>query len=462
MSAAHDADDRVRAQGEALVTRLSALFRIGRAYDVKNEIFRRQVEALLEVLAPVLDQTGEAVLARVGADLYLNGGRIPVRRASFRFHQALAQELERHGLAGVRFELGLSVDELETFFRLLFDPERGAGQGLVDACRESGLAGVQPGLHATSAEEEARALTTLSRGSGHGGGVGDGEGSGGASAARRLMSRLASAEHARSLLLRTQAVTGTEVRRARRVVQPVVEAVQAGDPVVFGLSGLARHDEGEYARSANVCVLAVSMGHALGFDRKALADLAVAALLRDVGLADEGAPFDDHPVAGARLIAQSARLDETAYRCLRVALEHHGGESTSVLSRLVAVVDAYVNLLVVFGMTPFEALGIVLGPWGSRFDAAALWALVESLGLYPPGQVVLLDDGSWAVVLAPGVEDPERPQVRIVRSPEGEALAPGDEAILSPLPAERTVVRALTAEECAAAEPDGPETSRTA
>jgi len=452
MSAPGDADDLVRVQGEALVTRLSALFRIGRAYDVKNEIFRRQVEALLEVLAPVLDLTGEAVLARVGADLYLNGGRIPVRRASFRFHQALAQELERHGLAGVRFVLGLSADELETFFRLLFDPERGAGLALVDACRESGLAGVQPGLHATSAEEEARALDTLSRGSGHGGGAGDGEGAGETSAAR-LASRLASAEHARSLLLRTQAVTGAEVRRARRVVQPVVEAAQAGDPVVFGLSGLARHDEGEYARSANVCVLAVSMGHALGFDRKTLADLAVAALLRDVGLAEGGAPIESHPVAGARLIAQSARLDETAYRCLRVALEHHGGEATSVLSRLVAVADAYVNLLVVFGITPFDALGIVLGPWGGRFDAAARWALVEALGLFPPGQIVLLDDGSWAVVLAPGAEDPERPHVRLVRSPEGAALAPGEEAILSPLPAQRTVMRALTAEECAATEP---------
>jgi hypothetical protein len=97
-------------------------------------------------------------------------------------------------------------------------------------------------------------------------------------------------------------------------------------------------------------------------------------------------------------------------------------------------------------VTPYMALGMMLGPLKPRFDPAMLWALVQTLGYYPPGQLVELDDGSIAAVLAPNLNDLARPHVRIVVDANRKPIA-GDPVELRPIPAERSVKRALPAEE---------------
>jgi len=148
---------------------------------------------------------------------------------------------------------------------------------------------------------------------------------------------------------------------------------------------------------------------------------------------------------------------------MHVALEHHlspgdngypeMGERwrPSILSRLVSVADCFVSLQTHRSqrgsmVTPYMALGMMLGPLKPRFDPAMLWALVQTLGYYPPGQLVELDDGSIAVVLAPNLNDLARPHVRIVIDANRARVA-GDPVELRPIPADRSVKRALPAEE---------------
>jgi len=156
-----------------------------------------------------------------------------------------------------------------------------------------------------------------------------------------------------------------------------------------------------------------------------------------------------------------------------VALEHHmlpdgkgypvasGRWPQSVMSRLVAVADCYVSLLGHrsergLRTTPYQGLGMMLGPLRKRFDPAMLWALVNAVGFYPPGQLVELDDGAIAEVMAPNASDLARPHVRVVIDASGERL--GEATLLyKPLPPERSVTRALTAEEY----PEPPDASAT-
>jgi len=72
---------------------------------------------------------------------------------------------------------------------------------------------------------------------------------------------------------------------------------------------------------------------------------------------------------------------------------------------------------------------------------------VQSVGLYPPGQMVELDDGSKALVLAPNAADPARPHVRVLLDSSGMWLAEDAPVEFKPLPAERGVRRALRVEE---------------
>ena len=67
---------------------------------------------------------------------------------------------------------------------------------------------------------------------------------------------------------------------------------------------------------------------------------------------------------------------------------------------------------------------------------------MQAVGLYPPGQMVELSDGSIAVSLAPNPRDLERPHVRLVAGPGGAKLGAGLRE-LSPIPAEMSVRQAL-------------------
>ncbi len=254
-----------------------------------------------------------------------------------------------------------------------------------------------------------------------------------------------------------------ELRHAKRVVQPLVDGAFNDSPVVVGLGTLSHHDEYTYAHAVNVTLVAVSMGHFLELDRRALADLGVASLLHDVGkhaVAEQVKhPIDQfdthdweavrrHPLEGAKLIARSTTLNSTTLRCMHVALEHHlspgdngypeMGERwrPSILSRLVSVADCFVSLQTHRSqrgsmVTPYMALGMMLGPLKPRFE---------------PGQLVELDDGSIAAVLAPNLNDLARPHVRIVVDANRKPVT-GDLVELRPIPADRSVKRALPAEE---------------
>ena len=495
-------DQRCKEAGLQIINRLASSLRIGRTYQSENQVFRGQVAGLLTTVQPLLATDGEAVLVALQEDLYLNGVRIPVKAGNFRFHQAVLEEFKQRSIAGLQFKQGLEEAELHTFFRLFLQPDVYHGVELITACLAQGVDHVVPAIHASTdapdggfdydapsdwGDEPAPGPGSYGGfGSGYGGGSG---GSGGSDAGPGNAPRGAARKNyaqalsgARSLLATTTLQDGLELRHGKRVVQPLVDGAFADEPVVVGLSSLTHRDEYTYAHAVNVCLVAVTMGKLLDMDRRALADLGVASLLHDVGkdavndliqhpfesfTAEEKAAAERHPLEGAKLIVRSTTLNQTTLRCMRVALEHHmlpdgsgypaatGRWPQSVMSRVVAVADCYVSLLGHRSergarTTPYQALGMMLGPLRKRFDPAMLWALVNAVGFYPPGQLVELDDGAIAEVMAPNGTDLARPHVRVVIDPSGRRLGE-TELIYRPLPDERSVKRPLRAEEYPAA-----------
>ena len=496
-------DERHRQQGLKLVIAFAAMVRIGRSYKMSNQVVRRQLETLVETLQPMLDEHGEAVIVPFDSDLYLNGVRVPINAASFKFHRTVLESFQQRGISGVSIERGVELRDLVSFFELFLQKEGGLqGHAFVQACGAAGVMHVLPATHASvtapdpdqayeveddasfgfvsgdgeNAESEAPAAEETGPGSFPGvtGPVRSNltpEGSG--------RQRLSQAVHgARSLLMTTSLQSGLEMRHAKRVVQPLVDGAFASEPLVVGLTGLTNHDEYTYAHAVSVCAIAVTMGHFLGLDRRTLADLGVAALLHDVGKGEvseriqhsmsaftpeERAAAEQHPALGARLIARTTGLNPTTIRTLRVALEHHAcsdgtgypqlpeGWNRSLLSQLVMLADCYVSLQTQreegASITPYETLGKIFGPLAGRFEPALLWALIQSVGIYPPGQMVELDDGSLALVLGPNRDDPTRPSVRVLFDTGGRRLAPPEQLELRPLPETRTVRRALSLDE---------------
>jgi HD-GYP domain-containing protein (c-di-GMP phosphodiesterase class II) len=514
-------DEQYRALGLRIIQRFNAMVRMGRAYRVENQVFRKQMNDFMATIAPVLEETGEMVLVSLDSDMYLNGVRIPVRSNTLKYHEALAEELNRRGIAGFKIEKGATEEEIMTFFRLFMQPDIYFGTSLLEACLAQGADRVLPAVNASTEAGDAADLRTplpfgddfdrpgkpggesfaetadeghsawgegRSEGGTHGGasGVGGGPGSMPRGAAGKSYSM--AVVGTRSLLTTTSVQSGMEMRHAKRVVQPLIDGAFADEPIVVGLSTLGHRDEYTYAHAVNVCIVATSMGHYLGMDRRALADLSVAALLHDVGKAavagevrgpigqwtdEEQAAAARHPFEGARLLARSTTLNRTTLRCIRVALEHHAHPDgsgyprlsshyrVSLMARLVAIADCFVSLQTHrsregLHVAPHEALGRMLGPLHRKFDPALLWALVQTVGFYPPGQLVELDDHSVAVVLAPNRADLARPHVRIVREPNGQIVKPEEARELKPIPNDMTIRRAFPGAEYEQALGGGP------
>ena len=494
--AAQDArprEDRLREAGQLIILRLLAMVRVGKAYTVGNQAFRAQLDLFLGAVLPVATEFEEMVLVALDTDFFLNGVRIPITRNSLKHHQAAVKELQLRQIAGIRAEPEVKHDELETFFSFFLQPDAYNSTGLLEAVVAAGCVHFQPVIYASTDARQAEAM----RVPGHApeafdlfsqaGKLGGEAFSGGAAAVAEAAlheqpghsTRGTAPKNynialagARSLLTTTVLQEGMEMRHVKRVVQPLVDGAFAGEPVVLGLSALGHHDEFTYMHAVNVCMIAVTMGRMLELDRRTLADLGVASLLHDVGknvigerithsidewTDEERRLAESHPVEGAKLLARSTTLNETTLRCIRVALEHHAGEGgypalrklrPTLISRIIRCADCYATIQTHRSgrgqnVTPYEALGMMLGPFAPRFEPVLLWALVRTLGFYPPGQMVSLDDGAVALVLSPNPKDLARPNVRVIVDSRGQWVDPERREEFVPLPPERAVMRAL-------------------
>jgi hypothetical protein len=420
-----------------LVSRFTALLRSGRAYAVDHAVYTQLLASYLDLLAGALATHGRIRLHAVEGDACVNGARLPFRPNMERSLQQFVQELDARGLAAIEFTPGIALGEFRTFMGLFLPGELWRGSDLAEACARAGLAHTRVLEHAAP-------------------GAAEDAGAGAAppdplEAAREAWDGLV--RGARELLRGDALDQGVELRHVRRLIQPLVTSALAGEHLAAELAQV-RRGEPAALHAAHVTLAALCVARRLGFGREELAEVAVAALLHDAGHTWTGPGRGvgaDHRLEGVRRVAWATTLSPLSLASLRAALEHHpdatGRGSAAACSQAVSIADAYVTLLARDGaqqqwLSPSGALARVLGPLRSCWHPALPLALVRALGLYPPGQVVELDDGSLARALLPDPDDPERPWSEGVEDALGHPV-PALLRAASPLPASRHVVRAL-------------------
>ncbi len=74
------------------------------------------------------------------------------------------------------------------------------------------------------------------------------------------------------------------------------------------------------------------------------------------------------------------------------------------LARILSMVNIYDNLCnpvnVADAMTPYSALSNMFSNNRKRYDNALLNTFIKALGVYPPGSIVLLNDGVYGIVMS--------------------------------------------------------------
>jgi hypothetical protein len=136
--------------------------------------------------------------------------------------------------------------------------------------------------------------------------------------------------------------------------------------------------------------------------------------------------FQDHPAAGARLLMRQRGFHEAKTRRVLVALQHHQDANAKprpgLFGRIVRIAEDYDTLSRRSGkLSPTLALAAMLKAAGTFYDPVLLQLLINSLGAYPPGTLLQLEDGRIARCVSPalGSERFTTPPARCVRLADG-------------------------------------------
>ncbi len=207
-------------------------------------------------------------------------------------------------------------------------------------------------------------------------------------------------------------------------------------------SGLADKVGGEdvYHHSLNVAILSMVLARELKAPPAAMQVPGLGALLHDIGKADlpERVVRKSTPLTAAEAVVYQMHCEKGVAIAqamgvgpeVRAIIEQHhecadgtgypkrlSGGQLGLLVRVVALVNAYDNLVNPIdprrALTPHEAMSVIYGQRRAQFDNLVLTTFVRSVGIYPPGTVVNLSNGTLGMVLSVNSSRPLKPTVLV-------------------------------------------------
>jgi len=231
---------------------------------------------------------------------------------------------------------------------------------------------------------------------------------------------------------------------ARQVAQDITDSVTRNGGALISLARLKTADGYTYMHSVAVCALMVALARQLDLSEEQTHAAGFAGLMHDLGKADiplevlnkpgrlTEAEFDlvrQHPAHGhQRLLAAGVNDAITLDACLH----HHeridgkgypmrlADAALSRMARMGAVCDIYdaitSNRPYKSGWDPAGSLAKMAHWCDDHLDLLVFQAFVKSLGIYPTGSLVQLDNGKLAVVVEQSKASLLKPIVKTVYS----------------------------------------------
>lgn len=261
-------------------------------------------------------------------------------------------------------------------------------------------------------------------------------------------------EIVRDLLVDVRLGRQIEIEKVEPLVTRIVDSIFTRADALLPLARLKQHDSYTFQHSVSVCALMTAFARTLGVSRETIHEIAVGALLHDVGKArvpDEilnkpgkltDAEFDrmkSHVVQSKIILQATPGISQIA---LDVAAQHHErydgtgypnklkGEQISLYGRMGAIVDVYdaitSNRVYHKGVPPTEALRKLLDWSANHFEPRLVKAFIRSVGIYPTGALVRLESKRLAVVQAQHADKPMQPTVKVIFHTAGHYLQPED------------------------------------
>jgi HD-GYP domain-containing protein (c-di-GMP phosphodiesterase class II) len=220
---------------------------------------------------------------------------------------------------------------------------------------------------------------------------------------------------------------GIDTKLAKQAVAACVNSVLHSPDAMLWMTQLKNKDEYTAQHSLNVCVLSIVLGRHLNLSEMALNNVGLCGMMHDMGKMlvpldilnkpgklepEEMEIMQSHTTLGYELLKSSQDMYPGA---IDVAWTHHerlDGKgyprgiyqgSISYFAKIVTIADMYDAItsdrVYQKGRTHLEATNIMTNMSGSHLDTQLVIKFIESLGVYPPGCVVEMTNGSIAIVV---------------------------------------------------------------
>ncbi|WP_438864503.1 HD-GYP domain-containing protein [Neptunicella sp.] len=219
----------------------------------------------------------------------------------------------------------------------------------------------------------------------------------------------------------------------------IIDNVFESEEATRVVTQIRQVDEYLIEHSVNCSILMALFARYLNFDQQSIHQLAVGALLMDIGMAKvpllvvqkrgalsakETRQMEGHVDFAADVAEQSGCMSQVS---IDVITHHHErldgsgypdgliGEHVSVYARMAAIVDTYDSLTAKRpyrdAMTPAAALSFMMENEKQKMDVELMEKFAKCINLYPVGSVVKLQSGKLAMVLRANQYPPSSPMV---------------------------------------------------
>ena len=233
-----------------------------------------------------------------------------------------------------------------------------------------------------------------------------------------------------------------ELATTKPTVEKIAASVMRNGNAMMTMRRLKSLDDFTFLHSVSVCAMLVSFAKVAQMEMNSIHDLALGALLHDVGkmrvasavlnkparLTDEEyRHMKSHVVLGSDLIRQLPGIPPLALEPIELHHERFDGsgypkglkgEEISPAGRMTAIVDVYDAItsdrVYRKGMSPAAAVQ-KLFEWSKfHFDPVFMQLFLKSVGIYPIGSLVKLESGRLGVVIEQSDTHLLTPVVRVM------------------------------------------------
>ncbi len=228
----------------------------------------------------------------------------------------------------------------------------------------------------------------------------------------------------------------------------IIENILNEEKVAEKIYDIKERSADIYEHSISVCSLATLLGLKLGYGQEKIHDVAVGALLHDLGLRYlpfdyvdkdissmsklEQAEYRKHPIYAYSSLVNENWISKTSKNillCHHEALDGSGyplrASNISEECRLIAVCDSFDERICGIGcerVKVYAAIEYLKLFSGLKFDANIVKLFLQFVAVYPVGTKVITNEGEVACIVGQNKGFPERPILRILENSKGEPV----------------------------------------